>query len=310
MYNIRSIKCITNKESSLMKREKILITGASGYLGKHLIALFSSNGFEVIALYRSKSKCSNLPTNENVKTYFLEEITLQDIFLENSIDIIIHTATLYGRCNEPLVEIIRSNVEFPVEVLSLAIENNVKLFINTDTILVKNISPYSMTKSHFSDYLSMFADKIKCINLRLDHFYGPNDNPVKFVAWLIKEFRNNVDELDLTEGSQLRDFVYIDDVVSAYHCIVKNMDEMQIGTIMNFEVGTNIKTSIKDFVLQLKKLMQNTKTQLNFGAIAYRKNEVLDYEVDSSSLIRLGWKPQYQIKDGLKKLIEIERGNK
>ena len=52
--------------------------------------------------------------------------------------------------------------------------------------------------------------------------------------------------------------------------------------------------------------MKNTKTNLNFGAIPYRKNEVLTYDVNISKLQILGWKPNYDIYSGLKKLIEEE----
>lgn len=60
----------------------------------------------------------------------------------------------------------------------------------------------------------------------------------------------------------------------------------------------------------LKELMHNSKTILNFGAIPYRKNEVLSYEVDTSGLRLLGWKPEVPVREGLKKIIEIEGLNK
>lgn len=55
--------------------------------------------------------------------------------------------------------------------------------------------------------------------------------------------------------------------------------------------------------------MKNTKINLNFGAIPYRKNEVLTYDVNISKLQILGWKPNYDIYSGLKKLIEEEANN-
>ena len=293
-----------------MKYKTILITGSTGYLGTRLSKQFLDKGYNIIALCLNHSEKFAYSNNNKVTTYYLDTDNIRKIFEENTIDVIIHTATLYGRKNERLVDLIKANIEFPCSILDIAQKYNVKLFINTDTILAKNINAYSMTKSHFSDWLSMFATKFKCVNLKLDHFYGPNDNPIKFIAWIIENLKRNVDTIDLTEGSQTRDFIYIDDVLTAYNCIIENSEKLSNEKINCFEVGTNIKTPIKDLVLMLKELMHNTKTTLNFGAIPYRKNEVLNYEIDTSGLRLLGWEPKVKLKEGLSKIIEIEGLNK
>ena len=62
-------------------------------------------------------------------------------------------------------------------------------------------------------------------------------------------------------------------------------------------------------VTTIKEKLGNTKTKLNFGAIPYRKNEVLDYQVDTTGLHLLGWKPEYlSVRKGIQKLLEAERG--
>ena len=287
----------------------LLLTGATGYLGHYLSKKFLDKNYSLIALALNEKEIFRFKDNKNVKLYYLNKTGLEDIFKENNIDIIIHTATLYGRKQEQLVDMIRANVEFPVRILNLAIENNVSAFINTDTILSSKISTYALTKSQFAQWLDFYSDKIKCIDMKLDHFYGPNDNSVKFVAWLVEQFKNNVSEINLTEGSQTRDFIYIDDVVEAYNCILDNLDKIPVGRLNCFEIGTNNKTSIREFVETLKKFMnKNNKglnTKLNFGAIPYRKNEVLDYDVDTTQIRMLGWDPVYNnVNKGLEKLVE------
>lgn len=289
-------------------RKTILLTGATGYLGGFLSNKFLSKGYNVVALClndKEEFKCKQDYENQ-VKRYFLDKTELETIFKENKIDIVIHTATLYGRNKESLPTMLEANIIFPVKVLTLASKYKVKMFINTDTILVKNINAYSLTKSHFVDWLSTFTKDIKCVNMKLDHFYGPNDKPIKFVAWLIQQFENNVEQIDLTEGSQTRDFIYVDDVVNAYLCIVENYNKLPLNKLNQFEVGTGKKTSIKYLVMTIKEELNNTKTKLNFGAIPYRKNEVLEYEVDNSALKNLGWVPTVFVKEGIKKILEIE----
>lgn len=293
-----------------MHFKTILITGTTGYLGTRLSKRFLDEGYNIIALCLNHREQFLYSDSSKVKIYYLDTDDIQDIFEENVIDIIIHTATLYGRSNEHLTEMLKANIEFPCSILEMAELYNVKLFINTDTILAKNINAYSMTKSHFADWLQFYSNKFKCVNLKLDHFYGPNDKPVKFIAWIIENLKRNTEKIDLTEGSQTRDFIYIDDVLNAYSCIINNIDKLSNDKINCFEVGTNTRTKIRDIVIMLKELMHNSKTVLNFGAIPYRKNEVLSYEVDTSGLRLLGWKPEVPVREGLKKIIEIEGLNK
>ena len=286
----------------------ILLTGATGYLGGYLAKNFLDEGFFVIALALNKSEQFKWKDYDNQKVYYLDDTNIKEIFAKEKIDIVIHTATRYGRSREDNVDMVKANLEFPLEVLEEAVKHNVGIFVNTDTILEKSINAYSLTKNQFTDWLKMYSDKIKCINLRLDHFYGPNDNPVKFIAWLIQQFSKNVAKIDLTEGAQIRDFIYIDDVVSAFDTVIQNSEKLPIGKVNNFEVGTNVKTSIKDLVLMIKEKMGNTVTKLNFGAIPYRKNEVLDYDIDTSSLKHLGWIPGKTLQQGLNEI--LSRGNK
>lgn len=285
----------------------ILLTGATGYLGGYLSKMLLDSGYRILALALNKKDTYKYENNTNVKVYYLDETPISEIFNNESVDVVIHTATLYGRSNEQLVSMEKVNVEFPLTVLTEAINHGAELFINTGTILQKNISAYALTKNHFEDWLSLYSDKIKCINLKLDHFYGPNDKPIKFIAWLVEQLKNNVEEINLTEGSQTRDFIYVDDVVSAFKTVIENETKISLGKLNTFEVGTNHKTSIKEMVLTIKEQIGNTSTKLNFGAVPFRKNEVLDYDVDTSGLRQLGWKPEYiSVENGIKRLLQVE----
>ena len=286
----------------------ILLTGATGYLGGYLSKHFLLKGYRIIALALNHNEKYLYSNYENVKLYYLSDTKIAEIFDKEHIDIIIHTATLYGRYNEDSILLEKTNVEFPLIVLQEAVNHNAKIFINTGTILNKNISAYAMTKNHFEDWLSIYSDKIKCVNLKLDHFYGPNDKPIKFIARVIQQLKNNVDHIDLTEGYQTRDFIYIDDIVSAFDIVIENEENFSTGRINTFEVGTDVKTSIKDLVMIIKKELKNETTKLNFGKIPLRQNEMLDYEIDTKPLRLLGWKPQYtSIEEGIKKIITIEQ---
>ena len=284
-----------------MKKDTILLTGASGYLGGCLGNKLLCNGYSIIPVYRNHDSKHNFDDG-----VYLSDVNLENIFQNYQFDGIIHTATAYGRKSESLSQIINSNVVFPAELIQLSAKYKIKYFINTDTILNKNINAYSLTKSHVTDWMNMFANDVKMIDMKLDHFYGPNDTNTKFVAAMSEKLLANVESIDLTEGTQTRDFIYIDDVVDAYMVILQNINKIPTGHISTFEVGTNQKTSIRQLMNILKNLTGAT-TKLNFGAVPYRKNEVLDYDVNTTALRLLGWTPKTDINTGLKNIIEQAR---
>lgn len=289
----------------------ILLTGATGYLGNRLGKKLLSDGYSIVAVHLNHNENFSYDKKYEAQVIkvFLSETNIQEIFKRNKIDGIIHTSTLYGRSGEQLADMIKANVVFPVEIISNAIKNNVEFFINTDTILNKFISPYALTKSNVTDWMKMYSDDIKMIDIKLDHFYGPNDKNTKFVAAMLEKLLNNEESIDLTEGTQTRDFIYIDDVIEVYRVILQNVDKLPLGQIAFFEVGTNKKTSIRYVVRKLKELT-GAKTELNFGAIPYRKNEMLDYDVNTTALRLLGWEHKVNIDEGLLKIVQAEKEKK
>ena len=287
-----------------MKKDTILLTGASGYLGGILGDTLLKQGYSIIPVYRNHNSKCNFDNG-----VYLSDDNLENIFKNQKFDGVIHTATAYGRNKESLSEIINSNVVFPAELIQLAAKYKIKYFINTDTILNKYISAYSLTKSHVTDWMQMYSSDVKMINMKLDHFYGPKDSNTKFVAAMLEKLLNNVPQIDLTEGTQTRDFIYIDDVVNAYMVILSNIDKIPSGHISSFEVGTNKKTSIRQLMLMLKNLT-GAQTKLNFGAVPYRRNEILDYDVNTTALRLLGWTPKVNVEQGLKNIVEQARGQR
>ena len=286
----------------------ILLTGATGYLGNHLGQKLLSNGYSIIAIHLNHNEEFKYDPKfeKQIKKVYLSDTPIPEIFKQHKIDCIIHTSTLYGRSGEQIADLIKANIVFPVELITNAIENNVEFFINTDTILNKYISEYALTKNNLTEWMKMYADKIKMIDIKIDHFYGPKDKNTKFIALMLQKLLANEKEIHLTEGTQKRDFIYIDDVIDAYMTILNNLNNFSIGQIATFEIGTNNKTSIRYIVRKLKDLTGAT-TNLNFGTIPYRKNEMLDYDINTTAIRLLGWRPKTDIDQGLVNIVKAER---
>jgi nucleoside-diphosphate-sugar epimerase len=279
----------------------ILITGINGFLGSSL-AKNLINDFLIIGL--EKSRNNNFRIRDlDVKSYSLEFDNPESIFSEQKIDIIIHTATEYGKKGEDPVEIAKSNMIFPLQILDLAITNKCDLFVNTDTILNRFTNYYALTKSHFQEWLYLRSNEIKTINMRLEHFYGPGAGSQNFVIQMIEQMRRNEPSINLTLGEQKRDFIYIDDVVSAYKIILFKSEELN-GKYNDVQVASMDTISIKELVHKIKDLTQSSSV-LNFGAIKYRENELMTSESDNSLIKSLGWIPRVNLNEGLRRMVQI-----
>jgi len=290
--------------------KKILVTGATGYLGSNLVKNLVSD-YEIVILKRRTSNTLRIDSIlPRLAAINIEDLNFSEIFQNQGFSGVIHCATNYGRDENDLDDTIEANLILPLRLLKNAIENNLDFFINTDTILDKRINYYSLSKAQFKDWLLFFSNKIKSINIELEHFYGRGDDPSKFVSKIVSDLvRDEKKDLELTLGEQKRSFIYIDDVVEAFRTILENVPAI-LGDFSSFQVGSKKQISIKDFVLLTKNLCGNTQTQLKFGALPYRKNEIMEVHLDISKLESLGWREQISLVEGLKKTIEFEKMRK
>jgi len=288
-----------------LKNPKILLTGGTGYLGSNILKKLISERYEVILLKRSFSNTFRIKEYENsIVTYDIDKSDIKKIFLEHKIDIILHCATDYGRKNVDPLQVIEANLILPLRLLELGKQNGAACFINTDTILDKRVNYYSLSKGQFAEWLQAYKNDLSCVSIALEHFYGPGDDKTKFVSYVIDQLLNNAKKIDLTPGEQKRDFVYIDDVVAGFLLVIEKYKQFGRG-YFKFEIGSGNLISIKDFVIKIQQYVRNTKTKLNFGAIPYRKNEVMEHRVDLTEIQKLGWVCKNFIEQGLKKTINL-----
>lgn len=286
----------------------LLITGATGYLGSHLAQTLLDAGHRVAILKRATSSLSRLDACVSRLAVFNIEDGLNIPFQSlGYFDAIIHTATCYGRGGENPSEVFEANTAFPLRLLEIATSFNTDTFFNTDTILYKYLNAYSLSKHHFMEWGKSFADsgKIKFVNIKLEHMYGAGDDSSKFASYVIRSCLNNVDKLKLTLGEQKRDFIHIDDVVSAYQYLLENAGKLEQG-FSEFGIGSGKAVTIHDFVDIVHRLT-DSQTKLMFGALPYREHEIMHSEADVSGLTALGWHSRYDLKTGLKQVIELER---
>lgn len=286
--------------------KKILITGINGYLGSKLAKRYSKEyiivglEYDTIDLFRLK--------DEQFEVFASKDGIPDKLFQKHIIDGIIHTATFYGRNNESNGKMTYANMYLPQLLLEKAIKNGCNFFINTDTVLDRFTSSYALTKKQFKDWLQFYAkhQKIKVINLQLEHFYGPGTSNTNFITLMIQKMLKNEKIIPLTKAEQNRDFLYVDDLLHVYDLMLKS--DSKFRYFEEFNVGAGVNSNLKE-ILDFIKLKTNTNSILDYGAIPYRNNELMESNNNISRLKELGWSVKTGINEGLLQVINYEKLN-
>jgi CDP-paratose synthetase len=276
----------------------VLLTGATGFLGSHILHALIDKGYNVIVLKRSSSNDWRIKDLVGKYTsYDIDINNIDKVFDEKIIDHVIHTACYYGRNDDAALKIIESNILYGIRLLDNCKLHGIKSFINSDTFFNNNkynqnyLSSYTLSKKHFVDWMSSYTNYFKVINLRIHHMYGPKDNRDKFIPWFIHQMKCNVDEIKLSSGKQKRDFIYISDVVGAFLLSIEKINLLENYTTV--DVATGRIQSLEEFLRKVKDVFTTydtrCKTLLSFGAKEEREGEIMDIEVNNKILLDLGW---------------------
>jgi len=293
----------------------VLITGATGFLGSHLVKALLNDNYKIVILKRSFSKTKRIDdVLSQCYVYNIDQCELSKPFEDlGKIDAVIHTATCYGRNNETTAAIVEANVVFPLKLLEASSLYRTDIFFNTDTCFNKDsvsysyLNAYTTSKKHFLDWGKQFAQKqsIKFVDLKLEHIFGAGDDDSKFVTYIIKGCLNSVEKLKLTAGEQKRDFIHVDDVVSIYRLLLGKLQK-EPSFYQEYPIGSGKAISIKEFVEIIHRITQS-KTTLEFGALPYREGEIMFSEANINRLKTLGFQYTESLIDKLKKTIEEEK---
>ncbi|HAD8531517.1 TPA_asm: CDP-paratose synthase [Salmonella enterica] len=276
---------------------KILIMGAFGFLGSRLTSYFESR-HTVIGLARKRN---NEATINNI-IYTTENNWIEKI-VEFEPNIIINTIACYGRHNEPATALIESNILMPIRVLE-SISSLDAVFINCGTSLPPNTSLYAYTKQKANELAAAIIDKVcgKYIELKLEHFYGAFDGDDKFTSMVIRRCLSN-QPVKLTSGLQQRDFLYIKDLLTAFDCIINNVNNFP--KFHSIEVGSGKAISIREYVETVKNITKSNSI-IEFGVVKERANELMYSCADIAVLEKIGWKREFSLVDALTEIIEEE----
>lgn len=289
---------------------KILLTGASGFLGSALALHWLKAGHQVALLLRPTSQSSRL---RGLDAAFDVGRCATDAEVDAFVrqvqpEVVVHTACAYGRQGETSLQLLDVNLRLGLVILQ-ALQRTAQpiTFINTGSALAPEVSPYALSKHQFAQWGKMLVTQsegaLRFLNVLLQHMYGPGDDASKFTTHVIHTCYRNEPVLRLTAGEQTRDLIYIDDVVSAYDTLIAQCKQMDAA--LDVEVGSGVAPTIRQFVETAHRLT-GSRTELLFGSLPYRANEAMHCLADTRRMKNLGWAPVFDLEAGLRKTIELE----
>lgn len=294
----------------------VLLTGATGFIGSHLLEKLLERKFKVVLLKRSFSDTWRIEEFlDKIKFYNVDKIGLEPAFKENRIDCVIHLATKYVKRNEStkdIEEIVDTNVRFPSLLCQFCLQYGVNYFINTGTFFEYKIQErlisesdekqaynfYATSKLAFGEILRFYSRShgLKVVDFKLFAPFGEKDNE-KLIIFLIKSLLRGT-KIEFSGGEQRWNFTYVKDIVDAYISALSNFGK--ISGYEDFNVGYNEAYSIKEVAKKLEKIAKDKKFRIVWGAKPYISNEIFYVNCDNSKIKKiLKWKPVFNIDSGL-----------
>ena len=287
---------------------KYLVTGGAGFLGSLIVKDLISRGYKPILLLRESSSISRIAALvDYCKIIRYPNISIEEHFEKEKPDYVIHTACNYGRKSESKTLIVQDNLMYGLKIFEVAQYNEVKKFINIDSTLPKELNAYSLAKFQFKEWLKTNTSKMGVFNFRIDHMYGENDDKNKFIYWFINRCLEDNEVIELTDGSQKRDFIHARDVSNAILNVIEHNDSHE--GFLNFDLGSGKLITMKDFILLLAEIIKeihgvDVTNRLGWGKLNLRKNDFKFPEMNIDWLDDYKWHPKTHMKEGLIKIVE------
>ncbi|HED39317.1 MAG TPA: NAD(P)-dependent oxidoreductase [Chromatiales bacterium] len=295
--------------------DKILVTGATGYVGRNFVFYLLEKGYEVYITVRDSS---NTDLFEYVKdkihlVYIGPKVTadsLSEDICRIKPDVVVHLASLYitEHNSSDIESIVDANILFGTQLLEAMDRCGCNKLVNVGTSWqhynnadYEPVNLYAATKQAFLDVIKFYnkSKGIQVIDLKFFDTYGPDDNRKKIIPFLIDSV-DNMQELLLSPGDQKINIVHIDDVMACLELSILRLKNEVLSDVEEYAVGADEVVTLKELIGLLEALLSR-KFNIRWGGRPYRDREVM---VPWNKGLRLpGWSPNVSLEEGLSKVL-------
>jgi len=316
-----------------LKKYKLLITGGAGFIGSNLCDYFIEKGYEVICLDNfstgKKENINHLMVND-LFTLIEGDIRNLDVCNKacNGVDFVLHQAALGSvprSINDPITTN-SVNVDGFLNMLIASRDAKVKRFIyaassstygdsenlpKVEDVIGKPLSPYAVTKYVNELYAHVFGLNygLECVGLRYFNVYGRRQDPNGAYAAAIPKFcmllMNHESPVINGDGTNSRDFTYIDNVLQMNELAMLNQNKNAIGQVFNTAVGE--RTDLNQLLNLLKSYLSEFDSKIGSVEIIHGPNRQGDIPHSLASIEKaksiLGYEPSHNLEIGLKEAV-------
>jgi nucleoside-diphosphate-sugar epimerase len=296
--------------------KQVLLTGASGFIGRHAILPLVERGFEVHCVYR-RTRPDRTSDAKNVtwhKADLLDRTDVKKIFDSVSSTYLLHLAwdVTPGTYLESI-----NNFDWlgsSLHLLHEFAESGGTKAVCAGTCFeydlrygycTENLTPtvpstyYGSCKHHLLSIGEKYADK-KDFDFawgRIFFPYGPYEYPTRLVPSVIQSILK-CEKAQCTHGNQIRDFLHVSDVADAFVSLL----DSEVNGIVN--IGSGKPVSIKELVIQIARHL-GKEDDIRLGALPARVNEPPFIVADNRRLVQeVGWRQNYDLDRGIEKTID------
>ena len=307
--------------------KKVLVTGADGFIGSHLVEMLVEKGYSVRALSQYNSfnywgwledlNCLNkieVVTGDVRDPFFCNEIT-------KDVEIIYHLAALIAIPYSYVApqSYVETNVNGTLNICKAALQNNVKRVVHTSTSEVYGTaqyvpidekhplqpqSPYSASKIS-ADMMAMSfynSFKLPLTVARPFNTYGPRQSARAVIPTIISQLAAGAKKIKLGDVSPTRDFNYVSDTCRGFMALAES--DKTLGQVVN--IGSNYEISVGDTFKLIREIMNvDADFDVDENRIRPEKSEVHRLWCDNSLIKSLtSYEPAVKIEEGLTKTVE------
>lgn len=301
------------------KNKKVLVTGGSGFIGANLVRSLINQRAKVSLFLRPNSNTWRL--NEILSKTKVYQADITDVKAVSKAvkiinpQIIFHLA-VYGAypIQTELLPIIKTNILGTTNLLEATKNINYLSFINTgtsseygyknkpmkETDLLEPTFPYAASKASTSLLCRVFSQQFNkpIITLRPFSIYGDWEERGRFIPTIIINCLTNK-PIKLVPGKQVRDFLYVEDVVKAY--LTAGLRSDLRGEIFN--IGSGKQYRVSEVAKKIVKLINNP-VKVIVGGYQPRQWDTTNWQADITKAKKiLKWQPQFSLDAGLQKAI-------
>ena len=294
---------------------RILLTGATGFIGSNLARALSEHGHRVAFIYRATSDTSFVREHGDGYLYDGSTPSLIEALKASQAELVIHVASCFiaEHQTKDIENIVSSNVLFGTQLLEAMTMSGCHRIINTGTAWQyfhsRSYNPsclYAASKQAFESMLDFYVNARDFVATTLYIFdtYGPNDPRRKLFRLLLDLNSGRRDKLEMSPGEQKINLLYISDVIEAFMTAAVQMIEQPPAAHRRYVIPGKETLPLRDLVATFSGISGRT-LPIEWGKKPYRQREIMEPWGDGEVLP--DWSPQVPLQEGISKVIAADR---